>query len=88
MRCTLWNCFVSCISRVSNYKNNHCLHYLYHRCNMFQAHKKLLKTYETVFNHIFWDDYKEHMMEGIKHLWDSLAGPKQTEEEKTEQNKK
>lgn len=49
--------------------------------------KKLLKTYEMMFNHIFGDDYKEHMMEGIKHQWESLTGPKQKEEDKNEQNK-
>lgn len=48
---------------------------------------KLLKTYEMMFNHVFGDDYKEHMMEGIKHQWDSLTTSKRTRVEKTEQNK-
>lgn len=49
--------------------------------------KKLFKSYEMMFNYVFGDDYKEHMMEGIKHQWDSLTCPKRAETEKTEQNK-
>lgn len=49
---------------------------------------KLFETYEMMFDHVFGDDYKKHMMEGIKHQWDSLASPKRTEKEKTEQNNK
>jgi len=48
---------------------------------------KLFKSYEMMFNHVFGDDYKEHMMEGIKHQWDSLASPKRTEKDNSEQIK-
>ena len=39
--------------------------------------KKLFKTYEMMFDYVFGDDYKKHMMEGVKLQWDSMTGRKQ-----------
>lgn len=43
--------------------------------------KNLFKTYEMMFDFVFGDDYKEHMMEGIKKQWETMTGCKQNKED-------
>lgn len=49
---------------------------------------RLLKTYKMMFDYVFGDDYKKHMMEGIKHQWDSLARNSRMREEIDDPNNK